>query len=231
MAICRPKAIDDAPVFGPERLRRTAAVRLSWLARGMGEAQGKKVDPQPLRPGDRGPSRPSAKSSHQRSRGSPGPTASRRRRGGYRMIRTRDQARRAKEKKPWRTDGRTLHGPDSRPHSTRTTDDIDMRHGSPRSKRSSEGRNERAMSRIGDQRSAPQPPFETTNGGAQPSLAAGLSGPDDIAPAAMPCPASGGAEIAMRAQAVAATTIAPVTARTCRQPSAGTPKCARPSAA
>ena len=45
MAICRPKAIDDAPIFGPKAQRRMAAVRLSWLARGMGEAQGKKVDP------------------------------------------------------------------------------------------------------------------------------------------------------------------------------------------
>src|SRR6516164_10828108 len=33
MAICRPKAIDDAPVFGPKAQRRMAAVRLSCLAR------------------------------------------------------------------------------------------------------------------------------------------------------------------------------------------------------
>jgi len=45
MAICRPKAIDDAPIFGPERSGGRRRVRLSWLARGMGEAQGKKVDP------------------------------------------------------------------------------------------------------------------------------------------------------------------------------------------
>ena len=38
MAICRPKAIDDAPIFG------MAAERLSCLLRGMGEAQGKKVE-------------------------------------------------------------------------------------------------------------------------------------------------------------------------------------------
>jgi hypothetical protein len=40
-----------------------------------------------------------------------------------------------------------------------------------------------------------------------------------------------GAESTMRAQAVAAMTIAPITAIACRQPSAGMPMCARPSAA
>jgi hypothetical protein len=44
MAICRPEAIDDAPAGGPEHERRMVAV--DFLAsRGMGEAQGKKVDP------------------------------------------------------------------------------------------------------------------------------------------------------------------------------------------
>ena len=44
MAICRPKAIDDAPVFGPERSGGWR--RRDFLgSRGMGEAQGKKVDP------------------------------------------------------------------------------------------------------------------------------------------------------------------------------------------
>jgi hypothetical protein len=43
MAICRPKAIDDAPVFGPARSGGWR--RRDFLAsRGMGEAQGKKVD-------------------------------------------------------------------------------------------------------------------------------------------------------------------------------------------
>jgi hypothetical protein len=89
--------------------RRMAAVRLSWLARGMGEAQGKKVSPPPLRPRRSRRSRPLARSSHQRPRGSPGPTAVRIRRGRYRVTRTRGQARRAKEKKHWRTDGRPRH--------------------------------------------------------------------------------------------------------------------------
>src|SRR5215471_3073770 len=50
--------------------RRMAAVRLSWLARGMGEAQGKKVSPPPLRHRRSRRSRPLARSSHQRPRGS-----------------------------------------------------------------------------------------------------------------------------------------------------------------
>jgi hypothetical protein len=45
-------------------------VRLSWLARGMGEAQGKKVSPPPLRPRRSRRSRPLARSSHQRPRDS-----------------------------------------------------------------------------------------------------------------------------------------------------------------
>ena len=44
-------------------------------------------------------------------------------------------------------------------------------------------------------------------------------------------PVSGGAMSAMRAHAVAATAIAPITAIACRQPSAGMPICAKPSAA
>src|SRR5262245_851797 len=44
MAICRPKAIDDAPVFGPERSGGRRG-RDFLASRGMGEAQGKKVDP------------------------------------------------------------------------------------------------------------------------------------------------------------------------------------------
>src|ERR1700680_574599 len=44
-------------------------------------------------------------------------------------------------------------------------------------------------------------------------------------------PVSGGAMSAMRAHAVAATAIAPITAIACRQPSVGTAICAKPSAA
>src|SRR5689334_15033098 len=53
MAICRPKVIAAAPVFGPER--SGGWQRRDFLgSRGMGEAQGKKVALPPLRPGDRG---------------------------------------------------------------------------------------------------------------------------------------------------------------------------------
>src|SRR5262249_35647968 len=100
MAICRPKAIDDAPVFGPKRTGGWR--RRDFLAsRGMGEARGKKVLPRSLRHRRSRRSRPLARSSHQRPRGSP----LRRRRGGYRITCTRGQPRRATEKKPWRTDG------------------------------------------------------------------------------------------------------------------------------
>jgi len=51
MAICRPKAIAAAPVFGPERSRGWR--RRDFLgSRGMGEAQGKKIAPPPLRHSD-----------------------------------------------------------------------------------------------------------------------------------------------------------------------------------
>lgn len=65
----------------------------------------------------------------------------------------------------------------------------------------------------------------------QPCLANGVSGSGAVTPAVMSCPASGGAENPMRAQAVAATMIALPTAIACCQPSAGTAMCATPSAA
>jgi hypothetical protein len=52
MAIDRPQAIDDAPA-GPE-LSGGWRRRGFLASRGMGEAQGKKVAPPPLRQGDRG---------------------------------------------------------------------------------------------------------------------------------------------------------------------------------
>src|SRR5258707_6090160 len=68
-----------------------------------------------------------------------------------------------------------------------------------------------------------QPPSKPRLAEIQPCLASDVSGSGDVTPAAMPCPASGAAESAMRAQAVAATMIAPATAMACRQLSAGTP--------
>src|SRR5262249_29958890 len=56
---------------------------------------------------------------------------------------------------------------------------------------------------------------------AQPSLVCDANGSGDVRPAAMPSPASGGAESVMRAQAVAATMIVAATAIASRQPSTG----------
>ncbi|AGK59788.1 hypothetical protein HYPDE_40598 [Hyphomicrobium denitrificans 1NES1] len=89
MAIDRPRTIDDAPARGPERSGGWR--RRDFLAsRGMGEAQGKKVDPTALRLRRSRRSRSSARSGHQEA------GCSRalnrilgRRRGGYRSSRTR----------------------------------------------------------------------------------------------------------------------------------------------
>ena len=65
MAICRPEAIDAAPVRGPEQSggwRRDDFL----AARGMGEAQGKKVEPPPLRLRRSRRSRPLARSAKER---------------------------------------------------------------------------------------------------------------------------------------------------------------------
>jgi hypothetical protein len=63
----------------------------------------------------------------------------------------------------------------------------------------------------------------------QPSCAADASRTGEAGSDAPPV--SGGAMSTMRVHAVAATAIAPITAIACRQPSAGMPICARPSAA
>src|SRR6202521_5706409 len=85
--------------------RRMAAVRLSCLPRGMGEAQGKKVEPTPLRQRRSRRSRPLARSSHQRPRGSRD-----RQQSTIRVADITAGTRRrfpwAKKKKPSRTQGR-----------------------------------------------------------------------------------------------------------------------------
>ena len=154
--------------------------------------------------------------------------STRRRRGGYRMTRTRGQARQAKEKKHLRTDGRhCMSGP--RPHNAP--------HG--------------GSCRIRWRRHpGPIEPLQRPRSGHALGIRDRSSRPVEIAnrgSSALPgrrrqrigrCHAGGNAlsgtgraESAMRAQAVAATTIAPVTATACRQPSADMPMCARPSAA
>src|SRR5262249_17976906 len=96
MAICRPKAIDDAPVFGPER--GGGGRRRDFLASGgMGEAQGKKVSPPPLRHRRSRRSRPLAKSSHRGHVVRVGPTAVTRRDGGNRVTCTRGRPHGANE--------------------------------------------------------------------------------------------------------------------------------------
>jgi len=99
--------------------RRMAAERLSCFARNGRtgvparlragwHAQGKKVSPPPLRQRRSRHSRPLARSSHRRPYGSPGPRYSRRTRGGYRAVRTRGRAHRAKKKKLLRRERRSL---------------------------------------------------------------------------------------------------------------------------
>jgi hypothetical protein len=156
-----------------------------------------------------------------------GPTALSRRRGGNRVTRTRGRPRGAKEKKPLRTEGATAC-PD--PGHTAPAWRI-VSH--PLRRRLS------AIERCSDRavvtrwwRSPSTTTLETTNG-------------EDSALIGQPrqlmrrCHAGGnalsgvgrGAESTMRAQAVAATMIAPATATVSRQPSADMPMCARPSAA
>jgi hypothetical protein len=159
-----------------------------------------------------------------------GPTALRRRRGGNRVTRTRGRPHGAKEKKPLRTEGR-LHVPTpatQRPHggSCRI-------HRDAASVRSSAAATALWARLGGDQRPAPSTTtLETTNGEGSALIGQRRQ-------LMRRCHAGGnalsgvgrGAESTMRSQAVTATMIAPATATACRQPSAGMPTCARPSAA
>ena len=159
-----------------------------------------------------------------------GPTALRRRRGGNRVTRTRGRPRGAKEKKPLRTEGRhCMSGP--RPHSARMADRVASTGTPPQCNRALQ---RPLWSRVGgDQRPAPPTTtLETTNGEGSALIGQRRQ-------LMRRCHAGGnalsgvgrGAESTMRAQAVAATMIAPATATAGRQPSAGMPMCARPSAA
>jgi hypothetical protein len=91
-----------------------------------------------------------------------GPTALRRRRGGYRRTRTRGRPHRAKEKKPLRTEGRhCMSRP--RPHSARMADRVASTETPPQCDRALQ---RPLWSRVGgDQRPAPPTTtLETTNG-------------------------------------------------------------------
>jgi hypothetical protein len=206
-------------------------VRLSWLARGMGEAQGKKVSPPPLRHRRSRRRRPLARSSHERPRGS--------RRSDSTEEKTWRKSSNPHKRPPSWGEGKEtlayrrapLHVPTpatQRPHggSCRI-------HRDAASVRSSAAATALWSRLGGDQRPAPSTTtLETTNGEGSALIGQRRQ-------LMRRCHAGGnalsgvgrGAESTMRSQAVTATMIAPATATACRQPSAGMPTCARPSAA
>ena len=151
------------------------------------------------------------------------PTALRRRRGGYRVTRTRGRRDRAKQKKAWRSNGRPLHVQPpaaQRPIANRVAPD-----GGDASIRS-----KRCDDCYGDPRSAPTA-IEIGNGGSSALPGRRRQGIRRYHAGGNALSGVGrGAESIMRAQAVAATTIAPAIAIACFQLSAGMPMCARPSA-
>ena len=101
MAICRPEAIDAAPAGGPERSGGWR--RDDFLAsRGMGEAQGKKVEPPPLRLRRSRRSRPLARSAIERPWVARRNSILGRSRGQPEGSCARAPASRAKRWRPWR---------------------------------------------------------------------------------------------------------------------------------
>ena len=152
------------------------------------------------------------------------PTALRRRRGGYRVTRTRGRPDRAKQKKAWRSNGRPLHVQPpaaQRPIANRVAPD-----GGDASIRS-----KRCDDCYGDPRSAPTA-IEIGNGGSSALPGRRRQGIRRYHAGGNALSGVGrGAESIMRAQAVAATTIAPAIAIACFQLSAGMPMCAKPSPA
>jgi hypothetical protein len=105
MAICRPKAIDDAPIFGPSAAEdgggETFLPREEWA-----KPRGRKSHRRRCGIGDRGAAVLWPDQAIRGRVARVGPTALRRRRGGNRVTRTRGRPHGAKEKKPWRADGR-----------------------------------------------------------------------------------------------------------------------------
>ncbi len=195
----------------------------------MGEAQGKKVSPPPLRHRRSRRSRPLARSSHLRPRGS--------RWSDCTEEKTWRKSSDPHKRPPSSGEGKetlacrwaSLHVPTpgrAGPMANRVAPD-----GGDASIRSKHCNEPRYRSRAGDPKSA-QTAIEIANDGSSALLGQrrqrirryhvggnALSG------------VGRGAASAIRAQAVAATMIAPATAIACRQSSAGTPMCARPSAA
>ena len=225
MAIGRPQAIDDAPL-GAGAQRRMAAERLSWLAR-----NGRSPGEENL----------TAAIAARRSRLAVlwPDHAIKRPRGS--------RAGQLVKEKTWQT------GPCKRPSSpgegtetpayrkaARPSRDQAQRSlcghwglsaadsGAGQSKRLGGPRCSRSDLTIGIRRS---PNRRHDEARPQLSLAAGAAGNSDRAPAASPRPVSGGTASARRAQAVAPTATAPMSAKACCHSSAGTPICARPRAA
>jgi hypothetical protein len=101
MAICRPEAIDAAPVHGPKQSGGWR--RGDFLAsRGMGVAQGKKVEPPPLRLRRSRRSRPLARSANERPWVARRNSILGRSRGQPEGSCTRGPTHRAKRRRPWR---------------------------------------------------------------------------------------------------------------------------------
>ena len=189
----------------------------------MGEAQGKKVSPPPLRPRRSRRSRPLARSSHQRPRGS----------------RRSDST----EEKTWRISKDPHKRPASSGEEKETLDSMSRQParqrphgGSCRIHRdaasvASERCSDRAVvtrwwrSETGSVNNHPRNDERRGLSLDWPATSADHAGGNALSGVGH------GAESTMRAQAVAATAIAPITAITCRQPSADMPMCARPSAA
>ena len=111
------------------------------------------------------------------------PTALRRRRGGYRVTRTRGRRDRAKQKKAWRSNGRPLH---VQPPAAQRPMRIVSRpmEATPRSDRSDATTAMVIRDRL-------QLPLKSGTAEAQPCLGGDVRGSGGITPAAMPCPASG----------------------------------------
>ena len=252
MAIGRPKAIDDAPAGrGPHRAcamgwpqgrseaedggGETFLPREEWANRGphgagpVGwKAQGKKVDPPPLRLRRSRRSRPSARSSHGEAMWSARRTAS----SGEDVADTERLHKSPgfpgdEKETPWfekgqrhdpaiRADGDTAMARVARPGDIR--------------------RPERSKERLAfyghadEPLTAPNSSRSTMRTAAYPSLVAPPKG-NDAGPPAPRRSTGGGANSDMRAHAVPPTRIAPTIANAPRQPSDGTPIWASPSVA
>jgi hypothetical protein len=202
MAICRPKVIAAAPVFGPER--SGGWQRPDFLgSRGMGEAQGKKVALPPLRPGDRGAAVLWPDQAIE-AVWLAGPAALKEKtwRKSSDPRKRRTSRGEEKETRACRSADHDRPGPGSADPRADCVECVEIR-----CRRSASGTNAEITRRDQRDRS------------------------DQVVTCRNVPPTSAGAKSAMRAQAVTAAMIAPTTAIASRHPSPGTTMYARPSAA